>query len=722
MKLIIISNRLPIKAFKKNGKVIFIPSEGGLATGLASLDTSIEKHWVGWPGIFTKDDKEMTEIRSHLKKFNYHPVFLSAEQIEEFYHNYSNSVIWPLCHYFYTHIKYGIASWEAYKEVNSLFAQVADMHIENGDIVWIQDYQLMLLPALIRDGNKDVSIGYFHHIPFPSYELFRILPERKEILDGLLGADLIGFHTADYMRHFMSTAERVMDTKFMLDETRYNNRIVHVDAFPMGINYEKYSAAPLKVAPQKLSSEWKMKFGERKIIISVDRLDYSKGILHRLKAFNRFLAEHPEYHEKVSLVMIVVPSRDKVGAYADLKMKINEKIGMINGKYSNLNWTPIHYFYHSFSFERLIAFYNVADIALVSPLRDGMNLVAKEYIAVKRKNLGILILSEMAGAAQELRDAIIVNPNDVDGMKDAILKALEMPADEQLKRMKRMQKIVSSQTVQKWATDYIDELLSLKKQNEKNKTKLITDVNKQIIVSEYKRSHKRLIILDYDGTLSPFYNNPEEAAPSLQLTQIIKSLLADKRNCIAISSGRDQDTLSGWFGEYPIILAAEHGAFVRYNGVWRKNLEDRSWSREIVDIILKVTDKTPGSFLEEKKTALVWHFRNVDPWVAALREQQLFNMLGDKCAREGLHIMKGNKIIEIKPVGCDKGYVAKQLLLKEDFDFMLAIGDDTTDEDMFREMPKDSYTIKVGEMSDAARFYLKNQHEVLPLLNLFLSD
>ena len=318
----------------------------------------------------------------------------------------------------------------------------------------------------------------------------------------------------------MSTAERVMDTKFMLDETRYNNRIVHVDAFPMGINYEKYSAAPLKVAPQKLSSEWKMKFGERKIIISVDRLDYSKGILHRLKAFNRFLAEHPEYHEKVSLVMIVVPSRDKVGAYADLKMKINEKIGMINGKYSNLNWTPIHYFYHSFSFERLIAFYNVADIALVSPLRDGMNLVAKEYIAVKRRNLGILILSEMAGAAQELRDAIIVNPNDVDGMKDAILKALEMPADEQLKRMKRMQKIVSSQTVQKWATDYIDELLSLKKQNERNKTKLITDVNKQIIVSEYKRSHKRLIILDYDGTLSPFYNNPEEAAPSLQLTQI----------------------------------------------------------------------------------------------------------------------------------------------------------------------------------------------------------
>lgn len=361
MKLIIISNRLPIKVIKKNGKMSFTPSEGGLATGLASLKTTMEKHWIGWPGIFTDNDEEKKTITKHLEKFNYHPVFLSKDQIEEYYHKYSNSVIWPLCHYFYMHVKYGISSWKVYQEVNQLFAQIASLQIKAGDIVWVQDYQLMLLPTMLREENTNISIGYFHHIPFPSYELFRILPERAKILNGLLGADLIGFHTADYMRHFMSAAERVLNVKFIMDETKYNNRMIHVDAFPMGINYNKYSSAPLKAAPKKLSMEWKKKFGGRKIIISVDRLDYSKGIIHRLKGFDRFLEEHPEYHEKVSLVMVVVPSRDKVDAYADLKKEINENIGMINGKYSNLSWVPVQYFYRSFSFERLIALYHISD-------------------------------------------------------------------------------------------------------------------------------------------------------------------------------------------------------------------------------------------------------------------------------------------------------------------------------------------------------------------------
>lgn len=720
MKLIIISNRLPIKVIKKNGKMSFAPSEGGLATGLASLKTTMEKHWIGWPGIFTDNDEEKKTITKHLEKFNYHPVFLSKDQIEEYYHKYSNSVIWPLCHYFYMHVKYGMSSWKVYQEVNQLFAQIASLQIKAGDIVWVQDYQLMLLPTMLREENTNISIGYFHHIPFPSYELFRILPERAKILDGLLGADLIGFHTADYMRHFMSAAERVSNVKFIMDETKYNNRMIHVDAFPMGINYDKYSSAPLKAAPKKLSMEWKKKFGGRKIIISVDRLDYSKGIIHRLKGFDRFLEEHPEYHEKVSLVMVVVPSRDKVDAYADLKKEINENIGMINGKYSNLSWVPVQYFYRSFSFERLIALYHISDVALVSPLRDGMNLVAKEYVAVKGDTPGVLILSEMAGAAQELRDAIIVNPNDIDDIKDAIVKALQMPLDEQLKRMARMQKVISVQTIQKWAADFIHELSGIKTENEALTAKLLNDAKKKKLVDDYSKSKKRLIVLDYDGTLSPFTSIPEEAVPSVGLIALLKKLIKDPKNLVAICSGRDQKTLTKWFGDLPIVLAAEHGAFVREKGEWTNNLVEKKWNKDIVDIIEKMTEKTPGSFLETKKTALVWHYRNVDPWVAALREQQMVSILREKCAREGLQIMKGNKIVEVKAMGCDKGFVVKHLLELDKYDFTFAIGDDTTDEDMFREMPKKAYTIKVEEVSNDARFYVESQKEVLPLLKLMV--
>jgi len=720
MKLIIISNRLPVKAVRKNNVITFIPSEGGLTTGLSSLKTSMEKHWIGWPGIFTDDEEEKKSVTEYLKKFNYHPVFLSKKQIEEYYHKYSNSIIWPLCHYFFSHIKYETSCWEVYKEVNSLFAQVALLDIEDDDIVWVQDYQLMLLPGMLRAGKAKISIGYFHHIPFPSYELFRILPERAEILSGLFGADLIGFHTPDYMRHFMSTAERVLNAKFSIDETLFENRMVHVDSFPMGINYEKYSHESTKKTPQKLALQWKEKLGNRKIMLSIDRLDYSKGIVHRLKAFYLFLEEHPEYHEKISLVMIVVPSRDKVASYADLKKTINEIIGRINGKYSNLNWTPVHYFYHSFSFEHLIALYKICDIALITPLRDGMNLVAKEFIAVKRGEPGVLILSEMAGSAEELREAIMVNPNDLDGIKNAILAALKMPVEEQLKRMIKMQKTVSTQTVQKWAADFIDELTEIKEENEALAAKLLNYTKKTELVRDYNKSEKRLIVLDYDGTLSPFTSNPEEAIPSEELIDVLKTLIHDPKNNITISSGRDQKTLTKWFGKLDLNLAAEHGAFMRENGVWENNSEEKEWNPEIINIITRIVDKTPGSFLETKKTALVWHYRNVDSWTASLREQQLINMLRSKCTREGLQVMKGNKIVEIKAIESDKGWVVTRLLAQNSYDFMCAIGDDITDEDMFRALPEEAYTIKVGEVSNDARFYVKAQKEVLPLLKALL--
>ena len=438
MKIIIIANRLPIKIEKKNNRLRIIRSEGGLSTGMGSLELPVEKHWIGWPGIYTDSEEEKEKITKRLKKFNYHPVFLSAEQIENYYEGYSNSIIWPLCHYFFSFVQYKTKFWETYQQVNMQFCEAALPFIEDDDLVWVHDYHLMLLPKMIRNIRPTVNIGYFHHIPFPPYELFRVLPEREELLNGLLGADLIGFHIHDYMRHFLSAIYRVLDLNCQLDEIYLEDRIVHVDAFPMGINYEQYHNASSLPAVQKKVNKLKQKLGRQSIILSVDRLDYSKGILHRLNGFALFLKNHPEYHEKVSLMMIVVPSRSTVNKYADLKTEIDQLIGKINGLYSKPGWTPIHYFYRGFEFNELVAMYSLADIALVTPLRDGMNLVSKEYLATKSNdNPGVLILSEMAGSAAELPEAIIINPNNIKDIERAIVQALSMSEEEKKELWKR---------------------------------------------------------------------------------------------------------------------------------------------------------------------------------------------------------------------------------------------------------------------------------------------
>lgn len=723
MKLFIISNRLPIKANRnENNELEFTRSEGGLTTGMDSLTMDVEKHWIGWPGTYTESEEEEKLISEHLEKFNFHPVFLSSDQILNYYEGYSNSTLWPLCHYFYTFIEYENLYWNTYKQVNELFARTTLNLIGPNDIVWVQDYQLMLLPQMIRKSVDNVSIGYFHHIPFPSYELFRVLPERAELLEGLLGADLIGFHTHDYMRHFVSAAERVLDIRFRFDQVLLNNRIAYVDAFPMGINFDLYYNAIQQPEVQAKVDAMRETYGKHKLILSVDRLDYSKGIVHRLRGFAQFLENHPEYREKVSLAMIVVPSRDSVDRYASLKTKIDETIGTINGKFSTINWTPVYYFYHGFPFEELVALYHMADIGLVTPLRDGMNLVAKEYLAAKREKAGVLILSEMAGAAIELNEALIINPNNIEEIENAIFTALEMPEEEQMRRLKKMQQSVSRKSVNKWANDFVNELKAINLRNENLNTERIDYQAKIKIQTEYRNSQKRLFILDYDGTLSAFKSRPEDAVPTKETYKLLNKLASDPKNKVVISSGRDRDTLEEWFGSLAIDLAAEHGACYKEHGVWVDNIGDeKPWDNEIMEIVQNFVDKTPRSKIEEKNTTLVWHYRNVDTWLASLREQQLFEALMIPCARLGLQIMRGNKIIEIKSPIHTKGSEARRLLATQTFDFIMAIGDDTTDEDTFRELPDFAYTIKVGNISEVARYSVKSQSKVLPLLDI-ISD
>ena len=431
-RLIVVSNRLPVSITKSAGEIHLARSAGGVATGLSSLCRSYEGVWIGWPGTTSEKltDVEKDEIAVKLADEDCLPVFLSQKQVQNYYRGFSNKTIWPLFHYFPSNTIYEDRFWKTYKQVNEIFCDEVIKLAKPSDRIWIHDYQLMLLPQMIRERVAGAKIGFFLHIPFPSFELFRLLLWREEILNGLLGADLIGFHTYDYVRHFLSSVSRIAGLEQSLGKLNVGNRIVKVDAFPMGINYEKYSQAAKAADTQEEIRKIRRKVGDRKIIISVDRLDYTKGIIKRLEAFDLFLSENPGYKEKVTLIVVAVPSRTEVVYYKTVRSELEHRVGRVNGEHSTIGWMPVWYLYRFLTFERLTALYNVADVALVTPLRDGMNLIAKEFVAAKTDGKGVLVLSETAGAASELGEALIVNANNKAATARAIKEALEMPVGE----------------------------------------------------------------------------------------------------------------------------------------------------------------------------------------------------------------------------------------------------------------------------------------------------
>jgi trehalose 6-phosphate synthase/phosphatase len=719
MRLIIIANRLPLKLNVASGRCAFTRSEGGLATGLASLHSGFDIHWIGWPGTHVEDEGMRAHVTDLLARHAFHPVFLSQEHIHDYYEGYCNNVIWPLCHYFFTYINYDQKSWAAYREVNRLFCEKALSLIRPDDRVWVQDYHLMLLPGMLREALPELSIGYFHHIPFPSYELFRVLPEDAEVLRGLLGADLIGFHIHDYMRHFISTVYRTLELDCELDDIRYGDRLVQVNAFPMGIDFDQFYQAPTRPPVKAFSSSFRQQLGSQKLVLSVDRLDYSKGVLQRLHGFAAALEKHPELCGRVSLVMLLVPSRTTVNKYASLKRKIDQMIGELNGRYATPNWTPVHYYYRSFSQDRLMALYHVADIALVTPLWDGMNLVAKEYVAAKRETPGVLILSKRAGAAVELAEAaILVNPNNTEAIGEAIKQAVDMPVKEQSARLRRMQTLLARQNVDKWASDYIASLNAVHARNIALREARIDAEHSCEIKSRYDAAGRRLLLLDYDGTLTPLRKHPELAVPDEATRDVLRRLGNDPKNTVAVCSGRDRSTLDHWLGDLPLLLAAEHGAFYKEAGVWHSvSAETPRWNDGVLEIMERIASQTPGSRVEKKETALVWHYRNSDAWLAELREKQLINALMPPCARLNLRIIRGNKVVEVKSSDHSKGTEARRLLGRDAYDFILAAGDDITDEDMFGALPPDAATIRVGSLSQAARYSIGSCADMLAFLN-----
>lgn len=717
-KTIIVSNRLPVKIKEENGEYEFKPSEGGLATGLGSIYKQGGNIWIGWPGMAVANSDKRSSITKQLAAENMRPVFLTPTEIEEYYEGFSNETLWPNFHYFNQYTEYDEHLWKAYQKVNRKFAKEIENVLEPDDTIWVHDYQLLLLPQMIRESAPKSSIGFFLHIPFPSYESFRLLPWRRELLKGMLGSDFLGFHTYDDMRHFLSSVNRLAGIGNSNGKINVNNRLVMADALPMGIDYDKYADAA--ASPETLAREvrYRTSVGSSRLILSIDRLDYSKGIPQRLKAFELFLQKHPEYKEKVSLLMVVVPSRDKVEKYKELKEEVDLLVGRINGQYARLNWTPVHYFYRSFPLPALSAFYRMAEVALVTPMRDGMNLVCKEFIASKLDKKGVLILSEMAGSSKELSDAILINPNDINQLVSALKKALSMPEKHQVQHMAVMQKSLKRYNIHHWVNLFMERLNYIKTEQKSLETKLVDqDILKEIKQS-YNKAKKRLIFLDYDGTLVGFNSDPELTKPDRQLTNILTRLTSDKKNKVVVISGRGRTTLENWLKPFDLDIIAEHGIWLKDGKKdWKTitQLTDK-WKDEFMKVLEGYVDRTPGSFVEKKDYSLVWHYRKVETGLGEARTRELTSHLKYIANDKNLKVLEGNKVVEIKNSEVDKGKAAKDWLRKYKSDFIMACGDDWTDEDTFKVMPPESYTIKVGSTSSAAKFRVTDFEEIRSIL------
>jgi trehalose 6-phosphate synthase/phosphatase len=731
-RLVVVSNRLPF-TLKRSGDAGWRTerSTGGLATAMGPILSRTEGIWIGWPGDSSnpEDERRQKTLKRWAERERYFAVDIPQEIAEGFYEGYSNQTLWPLFHQFPSLLNFKPKHWRAYREANQRFRDVVLEHVQPGDIIWVHDYQLMLLPQLLREAVPDARIGFFLHIPFPSSPIFRLLPRREELLQGLLGADYLAFHTYGYLQHFRASALRILGLDSRMDALEVGGRSVRLDALPIGIASGEFTELLERDEETiKRRDELRARFKGRRVLLGVDRLDYTKGIPERLRTFRRLLKHAPELRGKVILIQVAVPSREVIPMYKELRHEVDELVGKINGEYSTPDWTPITYIRRGIPRSELAALYAVADLAWVTPLRDGLNLVAKEYVACQQDGAGVLVLSEFAGAATEMGEAFLVNPYDEERTAETIERALSLPEDLRRERMTALHKRVVRNNVFAWGDRFIKNLReAVKDSRTVNFSEKPQELPVEAAVAAFQKATHRRLLLDYDGTLVPYVNRPQDATPPAELVQLLGQLAADASTTIVVISGRSRHDLENWFGGVRgLWLAAEHGALMRSPETMRWELYHptytNEWKEGVAPVLEHFMDRTPGSLIEEKEFSLVWHYRMADPEFGEWLANELVSNLEQMLADTELRAFRGNKIVEVKPGWANKGEVLARLTeAAPHAEFCLAAGDDRTDEDLFARLPEDAWTIHVGDRRTRAKYCLSNPDELRQLLARFVA-
>jgi trehalose 6-phosphate synthase/phosphatase len=703
--LINVSNRLPVTVEEDR----VTKSSGGLVAALEGLpEGQYKTKWIGWPGAAFPEESRRQEIaRTLAEEHGCVAVFLSQEEATAFYEGFSNSSIWPLLHYLPNYLRYEPAWWEHYQNVNRTFAEKVLETVHEGDLVWVHDYQLMLLPAMLRAAAPNLRIGFFLHTPFPAYEIFRCHPRRRELVAGMLGANRIGFHAFGYLRHFCSTVQRLLRIETELTHIPSEGHNTALGVYPIGINAPKFEQALDSEEFHQRREELRLAHEGKRLVVSVERMDYTKGILHRLEAIDNFLAGSDKI-DAIRFVFVSVPSREGIEEYQQLVEEVESRVGQLNGKYATLLNSPIHFIHGSIPFVDLCALYALADIGLVTPLIDGMNLVAKEFIACQRENAGVLILSEFAGAAEELFNALLVNPYDSAAVAGTLTDALALPVAEKRNLILPMRERVMRYDARHWARSFIDDLMSGPISDARTAETDIREACEQVgqVVSAGKRI---ALFLDYDGTLREIELDPRAATPNAGIETLLHRLGQQPNVDVTVISGRSQEDMEAFLGAYPFRLIAEHGASLRGPGEKEWERLDRNinyaWKEELLAILRLYEQATPGSTIEEKHSSIVWHYRKADEDFGAWKANQLTEELSALSANYPIKVRHGKKMVEVTAAENNKGAaVARVLEQNDNYEVALCAGDDLTDESMFELRSPRLLTIKVGSGPTQARF------------------
>ena len=728
-RLIVVSNRLPLTLRKTEDGWSTEHSSGGLASAMNPLLRKGGGDWIGWAGDSNEQDQEgrRAVLQEWAEKEHCFAIEIPPEVAKGFYEGYANQTLWPVFHNFPSQLKFEAKDWDAYVEANRIFAGAVVERYKPNDLIWVHDYHLMLLPQMLRAKLPDAAIGFFLHIPFPSSEIFPILPRREELLEGLLGADLLAFQTHGHLQQFRAALLRVLGMESRIEQVAVGSRPVRLEALPIGIAPEDYtSLLQNDKATAEQYAEWVTRYRGRKVLLAVDRLDYTKGVLERLRAYAHLLrSSAAELKEKIVLIQIAVPTREGIDTYQDLRTEVNRLVGEINGKLGTPEWTPLVYINRSIERTELVGLYKLADVCWIGSLRDGMNLVAKEYVACKPEGDGVLVLSEFAGAAAEMGEALLINPFDEERTASTIARALSLDEQERRLRMTMLHQRVARNNVFRWGERFLSSL----EEAVSERGRYIDTQPRRLRMAEihdaYMRARQRVLILDYDGTLVPFVKRPQQAVPPNRLLDLLSTLAADSRNCLALISGRSTENLDRWFGSvHGLWLGAEHGAELKASSAeaWESLRPEApsDWKSTVMPILEHFMDRTPGSYVEEKKYALVWHYRMAEPEFGEWLANELVSMLEAMLAETELRAFRGKKIVEVKPVWANKGEVLDRLLAAyPDPDFIFAAGDDRTDEDLFERLQAGAWTVHIGPGPTRAMYIVPDFESLRAVLRSF---
>jgi len=691
--IVIVSNRLPF-TFQRGAKGLERQrSPGGLVSALEPVLQTRGGRWIGWPGIAVRDREKLPTSG---ESYEISPVLLSESEIQRYYHGFSNRTLWPLLHSFPETTRFERREWDAYVRVNERFAHTVGEQANENDLVWVHDYHLMMSPPSIRQTLPETSLAFFLHVPFPPYDVFRLLPWDREILRALLACDLIGFHVRGYAENFLDCVERSLGARVHEDEmlVEYGDRTTRVGAFPIGIDFELFERRA-REAPDQPETQ-----GER-VVLGVDRLDYTKGIPERILAFERLLERYPRYREKVVLLQLAVPSRGQVAEYRSLKREIDELVGRVNGRFATANWSPIRYLYRSYTQDRLSALYRDADVALLTPLRDGMNLVAKEFVACQIHEPGVLVLSKLAGSAHTMREALRVNPYDVEGTAEAIHRALSMDEAERASRMAALRRREQRDDLEAWLRSFLQAAGAARAG-----TTPLTDEEVRSWLAPFLQQYHLALFLDYDGTLTPLTEHPSKARLSRAMRQELETCAARPDTDVAIISGRSLEDVRDIVKIPDITYAGNHGLEIDGPDFPHFEHEDlahyRSRSQDLAGKLEAVA--VDGAWIESKGPTLTYHYRAV----AEDRREALAQEAREIINRAGYQARHAHCAVEARPpIGWDKGRAVLHLLRTRygpawsENVRVVYVGDDETDEDAFRILAGLAVTFRVGS-PDAA--------------------